>query len=128
MNQLPLGKSAGNDAIQGEVIKASGEERISIYHKRCTKIWKEEKWPSEWTKAVFAPIPKKGDFEQCTNYRTIAVISHASKILLKIIMKRLQRKLDGEINQTQAGFRQNRGTRDQMFNLRMLIENVEKPI
>ena len=122
INQLPLGKSSGNDAIHGEMIKASGEEGISIYHKLCTKIWKEEKWPSEWIKAVFVPIPKKGDLQQCTNYRTIALISHASKILLKIIMKRLQRKLDEEINQTQAGFRQNRGTRDQIFNLRMLIE------
>ena len=120
INQLPLGKSAGNDAIHGEMIKASGEEGISIYHKLCTKIWKEEKWLSEWTKAVFVPIPKKGDLR--TNYRTIALISHASKILIKIIMKRLQRKLDEEINQTQAGFRQNRGTRDQIFNLRMLIE------
>ena len=99
---------------------------ISIYHKLCTKIWKEEKWPSEWTKAVFVPIPKKGDLQQCTNYRTIALISHASKILLKIIMKRLQRKLDEEINQTQAGFRQNRGTRDQIFNLRMLIEKCRE--
>ena len=100
INQLPLGNSAGNDAIHGEMIKASGEEEISIYHKLCTKIWKEEKWPSEWTKAVFVPIPKKGDLQQCTYYRTIALISHASKILLKIIMKRLQRKLDEEINQT----------------------------
>ena len=92
INQLPLGKAAGNDAIHGEMIKASGEEGISIYHKLCTKIWKEEKWPSEWTKAVFVPIPKKGDLQLCTNYRTIALISHASKILLKIIMKRLQKK------------------------------------
>ena len=126
INQLPLGKSAGNDAIHGEMIKASGEEGISIHHKLCTKIWKEEKWPSEWTKAVFVPIPKKGDFQQCTNYRTIALISHASKILLKITRKRLRRKLDEEINQTQSGFRQNRGTRDQIFNLRMPIEKCRE--
>ena len=99
INQLPLGKSAENDAIHGEMIKASGEEGISIYHKLCTKIWKEEKWPSEWTKAVFVPIP----LQQFTNYRTMALISHASKILPKIIMNRLERKLDEEINQTQAG-------------------------
>ena len=63
---------------------------------------------------------------QCTNYRTIALISHASKDLLKIIMKRVERKLDKEINQTQAGFRQNRGTRDQILNLRMLIEKCRE--
>ena len=62
INQLPLGKSAGNDAIHGEMIKASGEEEISIYHKLCTKIWKEEKWPSEWTKAVFVPYLKKATY------------------------------------------------------------------
>ena len=117
INQLPLGKSAGNDAIHGEMIKATGEEGISIYHKLCTKIWKEEKRPSEWTKAVFVPIPKKGDLQECTNHRNIALISHASKILLKIIMKRLERKLDELTSQSQAGFRQNRGTRDQICNL-----------
>ena len=73
-----------------------------------------------------SPYLKKGDLQQCINYRTISLISHASKILLKIIMKRLQRKLDEEINQTQAGFRQNRGTRDQIFNLRMLIEKCRE--
>ena len=73
-----------------------------------------------------SPYLKKGDLQQCTNYRTVALISHASKILLKIIMKRLQRKLDEEINQTQAGFRQNRGMRDQIFNLRMLIEKFRE--
>ena len=74
----------------------------------------------------FCPHTYEGDLQQCTNYRTIALITHASKILLKIIMKRLERKLDEEINQTQAGFRQNRGTRDQIFNLRMLIEKCRE--
>ena len=115
INQLPLGKSAGGDAIHGEMMGAGGEEGVSIYHRLCTEVWKEGRWPSEWTGAVFVPMPRRGDLQRCAGCRTIALISHASKILLKIIMKRLQGKLDEEMDQTRAGFRQNRGTRDQIF-------------
>ncbi|GFR97609.1 endonuclease-reverse transcriptase [Elysia marginata] len=115
IKQLPKGKSAGNDEIHAEMIKASGEQGIDIFHKLCKKIWIEEKWPDEWVKSVFVPIPKKGDLQQCSNYRTIALITHASKILLKIIMKMLEKKIEEEVSQTQAGFRRNRGTRDQIF-------------
>ncbi|GFR73000.1 endonuclease-reverse transcriptase [Elysia marginata] len=126
IKQLPNGKSAGNDKIHAEMIKASGEQGIDIFHKLCKKIWIEEKWPDEWVKSVFVPIPKKGDLQQCSNYRTIALISHASKILLKIIMKRLEKKIEKEVSQTQAGFRRNRGTRDQIFNLRIIIEKCRE--
>ncbi|GFR71735.1 endonuclease-reverse transcriptase [Elysia marginata] len=126
IKQLPKGKSADNDEIHAEMIKASGEQGIDIFHKLCKKIWIEEKWPDEWVKSVFVPIPKKGDLQQCSNYRTIALISHASKILLKIIMKRLEKKIEEEVSQTQAGFRRNRGTRDQIFNLRMIIEKCRE--
>ena len=119
INQLPLGKSAGNDAIHGEMIKASGEEGISIYHIiSAQKYGKKRNGLQNGPRQFLSPYLKKAtysDLQQCTNYRTIALISHARKILLKIIMKRLQRKLDEEINQTQAGFRQNRGIRDQIF-------------
>ena len=86
IRQLPLRKSTGNDEISAETPEASGEEGIDIYHTFRKKIWKEEQWPEEWLKAVFVPISKKGDLQQFTNYRKIALISHASKILLKITM------------------------------------------
>ena len=74
------------DNIYAEMIKVSGEPGVELYHKLCLKIWETEQWPEEWRKSVFVTLPKKGDLQQCSNYRTIALINHASKILFKIIM------------------------------------------
>ncbi|GFO14350.1 endonuclease-reverse transcriptase [Plakobranchus ocellatus] len=90
------------------MIKACGEEGIDVYHKLCKKIWEKGQWPTDWKRAIFIPLPKKGDLQLCSNYRTISLISHASKILLKIIMKRMERKLEEEVSNSQAGFRKNR--------------------
>ena len=108
------------------MIKASGEEGIDLYHKLCTKIWEAEKWPSDWKRAIFIPLPKKGDLKLCSNYRTISLISHASKILLKVIMKRIENKLEQEVSNTQAGFRKKRGTKDHIFNLHMIIQKYRE--
>ncbi|CAG5117437.1 unnamed protein product [Candidula unifasciata] len=88
IRSLKNGKSPGCDEIPAELIKAGGEESIKIYHALCEKIWKYGIWPKDWKRTIFIPIPKKGDLKLCTNYRTIALISHASKILLKIIMRK----------------------------------------
>ena len=126
IKSLKDGKSPGCDNIQAEMIKASGEEGIDVYHKLCTKIWESGQWPIDWKRAIFIPLPKKGDLQQCSNYRTISLISHASKILLKTIMKRVENKLEEEVSNTQAGFRKNRGTRDHIFNLRMIIQKYRE--
>ena len=86
------------------MIKASGDNGINAYHQLCIKIWHTGKWPLEWKRAVFIPLPKKGDLKECSNHCTISLISHASKILLKIIQKRLESKLEEEVSATQAGF------------------------
>ena len=99
---------------------------MRLYHLLVLKIWKTCEWPTSWKRSVYIPLPKKGDLQLCSNYRTIALISHASKILLKIIQKRLAKKLDEEINIVQAGFRPNRGTRDHIFNLRNIIEKCRE--
>ena len=88
-------------------------------------IWKKEEWPKDWCRAVFIPLPKKGNLKDCANYRTISLISHASKVLLKIIINRMKRKLDQEISSTQAGFREGRGTRDQIVNIRNVMEKCK---
>ena len=126
IKNLKDGKSPGCDNIQAEMIRTSGEEGVKVYHKLCTKIWKTGQWPMDWQKAIFVPLPKKGDLQLCSNYRTISLISHASKILLKIIQKRLENKMEEEVNKTQAGFRRNRGTRDHIFNLRMIIQKFRE--
>ena len=92
----------------------------------CTKIWETGQWPTDWRRAIFIPLPKKGDLQLCSNYRTISLISHASKILLKVIMKRMENKLEEEVSNTQADFRKNRGTKDHIFNLKMIIQKYQE--
>jgi len=90
--------------------------------KLCEKIWNQVEWPKDWGKALFIPLPKKGDIQECSNHRTISLISHASKILLKVINNRMKLKLESEISEEQAGFRAGRGTRDHIVNIRNIIE------
>ena len=104
------------------MIKNGGEKVEMFYHKLCTKIWTENKWPDDWGLSVFVPIPESGDTLPCSNNIKIPLISHSSKILLKIIAKRLAIKLNEEISEEQAGFRPGKGTIDQIMNLKMVLE------
>ena len=90
----------------------------------CVAIWETGEWPEAWTFSTFIPLPKKGDLKQCANYRAIALVSHASKILLRIILERIRVKTETKIADEQAGFRQGRGTRDQITNLRILMHKA----
>jgi len=126
LHQLRNGKSPGIDGIPAELWKASGREGIELLWRLCIQIWKNEEWPKDWCRAVFIPLPKKGNLKECSNYRTISLISHASKVLLKIIINRMKCKLDQEISITQAGFREGRGTRDQIVNIRNVIEKCRE--
>ena len=89
-------------------------------------IRETSEWPVEWTFSTFIPLPKKGDLKQCANYRAIALVSHASKILLRIMLERIRVKTETEIAEEQAGFRQGRGTRDQITNLRILMHKARE--
>ncbi|MCT5353383.1 reverse transcriptase family protein [Pseudomonas aeruginosa] len=122
IKEVKNNKSPGIDEITAELIKNAGESVEYFFYKLCTKIWNERKWPEDWVKSVFTPIPKKGDALQCNNNRTIALISHSSKILLKIIAERMKLKLREEIADEQAGFRPGKGTRNQILNLKLIIE------
>ena len=88
----------------------------------CQQIWKTQQWTQDWKMSVFIPIPKKGDVKECSNYRTIALISHVSKRMLKILQDRLQQYMNYELPDIQTGFRKGRGTRDQIANIRWIIE------
>ena len=83
----------------------------------CQQIWKTQQWPQDWKKSVFISIPKKGNAKECSNYRTIALISHTSKVMLKTLQDRLQQYMNSELPDVQAGFRKGRGTRDQIDNI-----------
>ena len=93
----------------------------------CQQIWKTQQWPQDWKRLVFIPIPKKGNAKECSNYRTIAFISHASKVILKILQARLQQYVNCELPDVQAGFRKGRGTRDQIANIRWINEKARVP-
>ena len=97
-----------------------------MLHSVCQKIWKTQQWPQDWKRAAFIPITKKGNAKECSNYRTIALISHTSKIMLKILQARLQQYVTHELLDVQAGFRKGRGTRDQIANIHWIIEKARE--
>ena len=107
--QLSYFKSLKDDAMKG-------------LHSICQQIWKTQQWLQDWKRSVFIPIPKKGNAKECSNYLTIALILHASKVMLKILQARLQQHVNHELPDVQAGFRKGRGTRDQIANICWIIE------
>ena len=95
-----------------------------MLHSICQQIWKAQKWPQDWKRSIFIPFPKKGNAKECSNYHTIPLISHASKVMLKILQARLQQYVNSEFPDVQAGFRKGRGARDQITNIRWIIEKA----
>ena len=96
---------------------------VKVLHSICQQIWKTQQWPQDWKRSVFIPIPKKGNAKECSDYYTIALISHASNVMLKILQPRLQQYMNRELPDIQAGFRKGRGTRDQIANICWIIKN-----
>ena len=99
---------------------------MKVLHSICQQIWKTQQWPQDWKRSVFILIPKKGNAKESSNYRTIALISHASKVMLKILPARLQQYVNRELPDVQGGFRKGRGTRDQIANIRWIIEKASE--
>ena len=122
VQSLKKGKSAGVDNIPVELVQAGGENVITALTTICNRIWQTEKWPTPWTQSLVITLPKKGNLQQCQNYRTISLISHPSKVMLKIILNRLKPQAEKIIAEEEAGFRAGRSTTEQIFNLRILCE------
>ena len=102
------------------------DDAVKVLHSICQQIWKTQQWPQDWKRAVFIPIPNKGNAKECSNYRTVALISHASKVMLKILQARLQQNMNHELPDVQAGFRKGRGTRDQIANIHWITEKARE--
>ena len=98
---------------------------MKVLHSICQQIWKTQQWPQDWKRSVFIPIPKKGNAKECSNC-TIALISHASKVMLKILQDRLQQYMNRELPDVQAGFRKGRGTGDHIANIRWIMEKARE--
>ncbi len=126
IRKLKNNKAPGIDNIPGELIKETDEAGVQIILHLCNKIWHTRIWPEDWKKSVFLTLPKKGDTSECKNNRTIALISHASKILIHILNERLRPHLERELPEEQAGFRKVRGTRDHIANIRHIIEKCNE--
>lgn len=122
MKRLKCYKSPGIDDVTAEMITATDEMGVKVIHKICQKIWNTSIWPKDWTTSLYIPLHKKGPKDVCENYRTIALLSHPSKIMLQIISERLKTYLLPEIPEEQAGFMPGRGTREQILNIRQIIE------
>ena len=97
-----------------------------MLHSTCQQIWKTQQWPQDWKRSVFIPIPKKGNAKECSNYCTTTVISHTSKVMLKIFQVRFPQHLNRELPDVQSGFRKGRGTRDQIANIHWITENARE--
>ena len=117
LGSITRNKTSGSDRIQVELFKILKDDAVKVLHSICQQIWKTQQWPQDWKGAVFIPIPKKGNAKECSNYHTIALISHASKVMLKILQARLQQYVNCELPNVQAGFRKSGGTRDQIANI-----------
>ena len=102
------------------------DNAVKVLHLICQQIWKTQQWPQGWNMSVFIPIPKKGSVKECSNDCTIALTSHASKVMLKILQARLQQYVNHAISDVQAGFRKGRGTRDQIVNIFWIIEKARE--
>ena len=112
-----MNKASRGDEIRVELFQILKDDAVKVLHAICQQIWKTEQWPQDWKTSVFIPIPKKGNAKECSNYWTTALISHISKVMLKILQARLQQYLNRELPDVQAGFRKGRGTRDQIANI-----------
>ena len=123
---MTTNKASGDDGIPVELFQILKDDAMKVLHSICQQIWKTQQWPQDQKKSVFIPIPKKGNAKKCSNYRTIALIAHASKVMLKILQARLQQYMNCELPDVQSGFRKGRGTRDQIPTIHWIIEKARE--
>ena len=121
LESIVTNKASGGDGIPVELFQILKDDAIRVLHSICQQIWKTQQWAQDWKRSVFFPIPKKGNDKACSDYHTIALISHASKVILKILQVRLQQSINQELPDVQAGFRKGRQIRDQIANICWII-------
>ena len=126
LESITMNKASGGDGIPVDLFQILKYDAVKVLHSICQQIWKTQQWPQDWKRWVFIPIPKIGNAKECTNYHTIALITHTSKVMLKILQARLQQYMNCELPDVQAGFRKDRGTRNQIANIRWIIEKARE--
>ena len=126
LGSITTNKASGGDGIPVELFQILKDDVVKLLHSICQQIGKTQQWPQDQKRSVFIPIPKKGNAKECSNYCTIVFISHASKVVLKILQARLQQYVNCELSDVQAGFRKGRGTRDQIANIRWIMDKARE--
>jgi len=121
-----MNKISGSDGMPVELFQILKDVVVKVLHSICQQIWKTQQWPQDWKISVFIPIPKKSNTKKCSKYSTIALISHTSKVMLKILQAKLQLYVNRELPNVQAGFRKGRGTRDQIANILWIIKKARE--
>ena len=128
LESITTNKASGGDGIPVELFQILKNDAVKVLHSICQQIWKIQQGPQDWKRSVFIPIPKKGSVKECSNYNTIALISHASKVMLKILQARLQKYMNCELPDVQARFRKGRRTRDQIANTHWIIKKATERV
>ena len=139
LESITMNKASGDDGIPLELFQILRDDAVQVLHFHgivilpvmllaaiCQQIWKTQQWPQNWKRSVFIPIPKKGNAKECSNYHTIALLSHARKVKLKILQAKLQQYVNHELPDVQAAFRKGRGTRDQIANISWIMEKARQ--
>ena len=121
-----MSKASGGNGIPAELFQIQKDDAVEVLHSICQHIWKTQQWPQDWKRSVFIPIPKKGNGKECSNYCTIALISYASKVMLKILQASLQQYMSWELPEVHPALRKARGTRDQIANIFRIIEKARE--
>ena len=126
LGSITMNKASRGDGIPVELFQILKDDVVKVLHSICQKILKPQQWPQDWKRSVFIPIPKKGNAKECSNYRMIILISHASKVMLKILQARLQQYVNHELPDVQSGFRRGGGTRDQTDNIHWIVKKARE--
>ena len=121
-----MNKASGGDGIPIELFQTLKNDVVKVWVLICQQIWKTQQWPQDWKWSIVIPIPKKGNAKECSNYCTIALISHAKKVMLKILQASLQQYMNCELPDIPAGFRKGRGTRDRIANICWIVEKARE--
>ena len=124
LGNIIMNKASGGDGTPAELFQILKDDAVKVLYSVCQQMWKTQQWPHDWKRSVFIPVPKKGSAKECSNYYTVALISHASKVMLKILQTRLQQYMNREPPDIQAGFRKGRRTRDQIANICWIIKKT----
>ena len=126
LGSITMNKASGGDKIPVELFQILKDDAVKVLHSICQQIWKTQEWPQDWKRSVFIPIPKKLNAKECSNYHTVALISHASKVMLNILQARHQQNVNCELPDVKGGFRKGRGTIDQIANICWIIEKARE--